>query len=105
MYEAFYGLDERPFNLTPDPLSALGAIVADEPGPPEVLRLKQVPIPEPGPGQIRVKVDACGVCHSDKFVAEALWPGIELPRVALPGDAPLDHDGELGLPGRWPCRR
>jgi D-arabinose 1-dehydrogenase-like Zn-dependent alcohol dehydrogenase len=39
-------------------------------------------IPEPGPRQVRVKVEACGICHSDMFVKEGLWPGIQYPRVA-----------------------
>ncbi|NIO03084.1 MAG: alcohol dehydrogenase catalytic domain-containing protein [Proteobacteria bacterium] len=38
-------------------------------------------IPEPEHGQVRVKVEACGICHSDAFVKEGLWPGIEYPRV------------------------
>ena len=38
-------------------------------------------IPEPGPGQVRIKVQACGVCHSDVLTAEGLWPGIEYPRI------------------------
>jgi len=38
-------------------------------------------IPQPGPGQVRIKVQACGVCHSDLFTKEGLWPGIEYPRV------------------------
>jgi D-arabinose 1-dehydrogenase-like Zn-dependent alcohol dehydrogenase len=38
-------------------------------------------IPEPGAGQVRVKVDACGICHSDVLVKEGLWPGIQYPRV------------------------
>ncbi|HEV7500146.1 MAG TPA: alcohol dehydrogenase catalytic domain-containing protein, partial [Vicinamibacteria bacterium] len=38
-------------------------------------------IPEPGPGQARVKVEACGVCHSDSFTKEGHWPGIAYPRV------------------------
>src|SRR5438045_3072336 len=38
-------------------------------------------IPEPGPGQVRVKVEACGICHSDVLVKEGLWPGIQYPRV------------------------
>jgi D-arabinose 1-dehydrogenase-like Zn-dependent alcohol dehydrogenase len=38
-------------------------------------------IPEPGPGQVRVKVEACGICHSDALVKEGLWPGIQYPRV------------------------
>jgi D-arabinose 1-dehydrogenase-like Zn-dependent alcohol dehydrogenase len=38
-------------------------------------------IPDPGPGHVRVRVEACGVCHSDAVVKEAIWPGLELPRV------------------------
>ena len=38
-------------------------------------------IPEPGPGQVRVKVEACGICHSDTLVKEGLWPGLQYPRV------------------------
>ena len=38
-------------------------------------------IPEPGPAQVRVKVEACGVCHSDVLVKEGLWPGLPYPRV------------------------
>ena len=38
-------------------------------------------IPEPGPGQVRIKVQACGVCHSDVLTKEGLWPEIQYPRV------------------------
>jgi D-arabinose 1-dehydrogenase-like Zn-dependent alcohol dehydrogenase len=38
-------------------------------------------IAEPGPGQVRVKVDACGICHSDVLVKDGLWPGLQYPRV------------------------
>jgi propanol-preferring alcohol dehydrogenase len=38
-------------------------------------------IPTPGPNQVRVKVQACGICHSDAFVKEGLFPGIAYPRV------------------------
>lgn len=38
-------------------------------------------IPEPPPGWVRVKVAACGVCHSDTFIKEGQWPGIKYPRV------------------------
>ena len=37
-------------------------------------------IPEPGPGQVRIRVQACGVCHSDVLVKEG-WPGLVYPRV------------------------
>jgi len=38
-------------------------------------------IPEPSAGQVRVKVEACGICHSDSLVKEGLWPGLQYPRV------------------------
>jgi D-arabinose 1-dehydrogenase-like Zn-dependent alcohol dehydrogenase len=41
----------------------------------------QLPIPQPGPGTVRVKVQACGICHSDSLAKEGLWPGIQYPRV------------------------
>jgi D-arabinose 1-dehydrogenase-like Zn-dependent alcohol dehydrogenase len=39
------------------------------------------PVPEPGPGWVRIKVHACGVCHSDSMVKEGTFPGIQYPRV------------------------
>jgi alcohol dehydrogenase/propanol-preferring alcohol dehydrogenase len=39
------------------------------------------PTPEPGRGQVRIKVEACGVCHSDTIVKETGWPGIQYPRI------------------------
>jgi D-arabinose 1-dehydrogenase-like Zn-dependent alcohol dehydrogenase len=38
-------------------------------------------IPEPGPGLVRIKVEACGVCHSDVFAKEGAFPGIRYPVV------------------------
>ena len=38
-------------------------------------------IPAPGVGQVRVRVEACGICHSDALVKEGLWPGLQYPRV------------------------
>lgn len=43
--------------------------------------LVERPVPEPGRGQVRIKVEACGICHSDQLVKEGFWPGIEYPRV------------------------
>lgn len=45
------------------------------------LELVEREIPEPGPADVRVKIDACGICHSDSFTKEGLWPGIRYPRV------------------------
>lgn len=38
-------------------------------------------IPDPGRGQVRVRVEACGVCHNDEMVKEGLFPGLEYPRI------------------------
>lgn len=43
--------------------------------------LVERPTPEPGRGQVRIKVEACGICHSDALVKEGQWPGIQYPRV------------------------
>jgi D-arabinose 1-dehydrogenase-like Zn-dependent alcohol dehydrogenase len=44
-------------------------------------QLVQREFPDPGPGQVRVRVQACGVCHSDSLTKEGLWPGLQYPRV------------------------
>jgi len=38
-------------------------------------------IPEPSAGQVRVKVEACGICHSDVLVKDGVWPGLQFPRI------------------------
>ncbi len=43
--------------------------------------LVQRPVPEPGMRDIRLKIEACGVCHSDMFIKEGLFPGIRYPRI------------------------
>src|SRR5258705_8479457 len=45
------------------------------------LELVEREIPEPQAGWVRVKVEACGVCHSDSLVKDGHWPGIQYPRV------------------------
>src|SRR5256885_16015884 len=39
------------------------------------------PIPEPGAGTVRIKVLACGICHSDSLTKEGAFPGLQYPRV------------------------
>jgi D-arabinose 1-dehydrogenase-like Zn-dependent alcohol dehydrogenase len=56
--------------------------------------LVERPIPEPGPRQVRVKVEACGICHSDALVKEGLWPGLQYPRV--PGHEVAGRVDKLG---------
>ena len=45
--------------------------------------LVERPTPEPGPRQVRIKVEACGICHSDVFAATGAFPGVHYP--AVPG--------------------
>src|SRR5580698_4622829 len=51
-------------------------------------------IPEPTPGSVRIKVQACGVCHSDVLTKEGLFPGIQYPRI--PGHEVAGVIEELG---------
>ena len=52
------------------------------------------PTPEPGRGQVRIKVEACGICHSDELVKHGLWPGLQYPRV--PGHEIAGRIDKLG---------
>jgi len=55
--------------------------VAEISKPGAAFQIVEREIPEPGPGHVRIKVQACGVCHSDVLTKEGLWPGIQFPRV------------------------
>jgi D-arabinose 1-dehydrogenase-like Zn-dependent alcohol dehydrogenase len=85
--------------------------------------LIQKEFPEPGPGHVRIRVQACGICHSDSLTKLGLWPGIQFPRVpghevagvvdAVGAEVPLFKPGQrvgLGWHGGHcnyciPCRR
>ncbi len=43
--------------------------------------LVERPVPDPGRGQVRIRVEACGICHSDLLVKEGHWPGLQYARV------------------------
>lgn len=61
------------------------------------------PVPEPGPNTVRVKVQACWICHSDMFVKEGHWPGIDYPRVT--GHEVAGVIDEVGTAASLPGRR
>jgi D-arabinose 1-dehydrogenase-like Zn-dependent alcohol dehydrogenase len=93
------------------------------PAPGKDFELVQKEFPEPGPGKVRIRVLACGVCHSDAITKFGLFPGIRYPRVpghevagvvdAVGADVPLFKPGQrvgLGWHGGHcnycnPCRR
>ncbi len=58
--------------------TAYRAVEASAPGQ---LTLVERPLVEPGPGQVRIRVEAAGVCHTDSVTVEGTWPGITFPRV------------------------
>lgn len=45
------------------------------------LELVERDVPEPAQGEVRVRIEACGVCHSDSFTVEGQWPGLAFPRI------------------------
>jgi D-arabinose 1-dehydrogenase-like Zn-dependent alcohol dehydrogenase len=55
--------------------------VAQVAKPGEGFQIVEREIPQPGPGEVRIKVQACGVCHSDVLTVDGLFPGIKYPRV------------------------
>jgi D-arabinose 1-dehydrogenase-like Zn-dependent alcohol dehydrogenase len=61
------------------PISKMKAVQVSKPG--GNVELVERNIPEPGRGQVRIKVEACGICHSDALVKEGHWPGIQYPRI------------------------
>ena len=60
-------------------MSKMKAVQVGKPG--GNFELVERAIPEPARNQVRIKVEACGICHSDALVKEGLWPGIQYPRV------------------------
>jgi D-arabinose 1-dehydrogenase-like Zn-dependent alcohol dehydrogenase len=62
--------------------------------PNQELKLVEREVPEPGPRQVRIKVEACGVCHSDMFTVAGLYPGLRYPRV--PGHEVIGRIEALG---------
>jgi D-arabinose 1-dehydrogenase-like Zn-dependent alcohol dehydrogenase len=77
--------------VTPE-VSTMKVVQISKPGADfEVVERK---IPRPGAGEVRIKVQACGVCHSDLFTKEGYWPGIQYPRI--PGHEVAGVIDELG---------
>src|SRR5258707_2541485 len=67
---------------------------------PGTLRLVERKLSEPGPGQVRVRVEACGICHTDAATVMGIYPGLTLPRV--PGHEVVGRVDALGSGvSRW----
>jgi propanol-preferring alcohol dehydrogenase len=61
---------------------------------PGALRVVERPISEPGAGQVRIRVEACGICHTDAATVTGTYPGLTLPRV--PGHEVVGRIEALG---------
>jgi D-arabinose 1-dehydrogenase-like Zn-dependent alcohol dehydrogenase len=57
------------------------------------LRVVQRQVAEPGPGQVRIRVEACGICHTDASTVDGTHPRLTLPRV--PGHEVVGRVDEL----------
>src|ERR1700729_4187816 len=80
-------------------MAKMRAVQVSRPGAP--LEIVEREIPEPGTGFVRVKVQACGICHSDSVTKDGLFPGIQYPRV--PGHEVVGVIDAVGanIPPRW----
>ena len=67
------------------------AVEVSEPG---VLRVVERQVSEPGAGQVRIRVEACGICHTDAATVTGTYPGLTLPRV--PGHEVVGRIEALG---------
>ena len=67
---------------------------------PGTLRVVERQVSEPGPGQVRIRVEACGICHTDAATVTGTYPGLSLPRV--PGHEVVGRIEALGSGvSRW----
>ncbi|KAK9762599.1 hypothetical protein K7432_011516 [Basidiobolus ranarum] len=66
--------------------------IFNQPG--SALEIVEVPIPKPGPGEVLIKVEACGVCHGDCILEHNLMPGINYP--VIPGHEVVGRIHEVG---------
>src|SRR5438445_519411 len=68
--------------------------IAVVPKPGADFEIQEREIPQPGAGQVRIRVQACGICFSDHLVKDGLWPGLTYPR--SPGHEVAGVIAELG---------
>ena len=65
--------------VVPMKMTQMRAVQVSKPG--ADFEIVEREIPTPDAGHVRIKVQACGVCHSDQLTKEGLWPGIQYPRI------------------------
>ena len=78
-------------------MAKMRAMVVHKAGGPLVAEERDIPVP--GREEMRIRVQACGVCHSDSLTVEGLMPGIEYPRVPGHEVIGVDRRDRRGRPG------
>jgi len=69
---------------------------------PGILRMVERPVPEPRAGQVRIRVEACGICHTDAATVTGLYPGLSLTLPRVPGHEVVGRiDAVGGGVSRW----
>ena len=79
------------------------AVQVASPGGP--LEMVEREIPQPGPRQVLIRVQACGLCHSDALTKEGHWPGIQYPRIPGHEIAGVIEAAGTGVPNWKPGQR
>ena len=85
--------------------SSMRAVVLSAPGPVENLQIRQLPLPEPESGWVRIKVEAFGLNRSELHTRLGLAEGVTFPRVLgieCVGVVDAIPDGDLQLGQQWP---
>ena len=80
-------------------MTKMRIVQVTRPGGP--LEIVEAPIPDPPAGHVRVRVHACGICHSDALTKDGIWPGLQFPR--SPGHEVIGVIDAVGqdVPPRW----
>ena len=78
-------------------MAKMKAVQVPKPG--AAFEIVEREIPVPGPGQVRIRVEACGVCHSDVITKEGLFPGMSYPRVPGHEIAGVIDEAAAGVKG------
>src|SRR5713226_10771026 len=78
--------------------ATMRAVVLDAPGPPEALRIRELPVPQPGLGWVLIRVKAFGINRSELHTRLGLAEGVTFPRVlGIEATGVIDEPGDSGL--------
>src|SRR5579859_3901870 len=71
------GENLHPTRRRPPPMSSVKGRAVQVTAAGGDFKLVQQEFPDPGPGHVRIRIQACGVCHSDSLTKLGIWPGIQ----------------------------